>query len=417
MISIIRLKAVCAISVILFNPLVLITSLLLNMLIGVSSYSTFIPLILSCFIFNCLVSIILLLNNHKTNLFIGASVYFVFFIIITHMVWGILFDLGTAFFNENFLIFLISSFVGIQSAYLIKDYLVLSEVFKLFNRVMIFMVFLVLAIFLANFMFNNSLIISNYRQPISYFGALSFGWYIFEGYKTDLIQSKILNRFISYKFFSIVMLIAISTITIISIFHGGRGALLLMLIYAAIWVYKNFSLSFFLSHRFLIVLILLTFYIYILNIFISSFLEENIGGFFRAISLFYSSDYGYGLNIAGGRGEADGHYAKAIAGIGESPLFGYGPMLLWDKVVHPHNIILEIFLQYGIPLGSLVIVFLCYMLISAIRVIDKSPILLVLICFLIIYLMISGSYLRTPLFWFLLSINYKLIRKTSYAYE
>ena len=417
MISIKRLKAICAIPVILFSPLILIISLLINMLSGVSSYGAYIPLILSCFILNCLVSTILLLNNHKSNLFIGASVYFVFFIIITHMAWGILFDLGTDFFNENFLIFLISSFVGIQSASLIKDYIVLNEVFKLFNIVMIFMVFLILAIFFANFMLNNSLIINNYRQPISYFGALSFGWYIFEGYKTSLIQSKILNRFINYKFFSIIMLIAISIIILISLFHGGRGAFLLMLLYAAIWVFKNFSLSFFLSYRFFIALISLTFFSYILNIFISSFLEENTGNFFRAISFFYSPDSGYGLNIAGGRGEADGHYAKAITAIGESPVFGYGPMLLWDKVVHPHNIILEIFLQYGIPLGSIVIVFLCFMLMSATRIIDTSPILLVLICFLIVYLMISGSYLRTPLFWFLLSINYKLIRNTSYTYE
>lgn len=99
----------------------------------------------------------------------------------------------------------------------------------------------------------------------------------------------------------------------------------------------------------------------------------------------------------------------------KKPFVGYG--FVYDRVLlsgtYTHNIFLELFLTFGIPVGVLMLVFLTQLLLRAILYgstnFDKGFVL-VLICCGLIKLLFSGSFVDEPYFYLLLGFSISAIR-------
>lgn len=103
------------------------------------------------------------------------------------------------------------------------------------------------------------------------------------------------------------------------------------------------------------------------------------------------------------------------AAIKDSPIIGYG---IWgDRVAisnhgygsatYAHNILLEILCQFGVIIGSLLIIFLLFLIIRRLRRNDKSAYYVILFSVIpngLIKLLFSGSYLTEPYFFLLLGL-------------
>lgn len=123
-------------------------------------------------------------------------------------------------------------------------------------------------------------------------------------------------------------------------------------------------------------------------------------------------------------------YKTSLAGIADNPFFGLGILndrfFLWQRLafaensigMYPHNIFLEILLQFGIVAGCLMILFLGKLLIKSLLFVkEKDQIWLVsFLCGIGLFpLFFSGSYINYYLFYLFLgacvSINRKKQRK------
>ena len=108
--------------------------------------------------------------------------------------------------------------------------------------------------------------------------------------------------------------------------------------------------------------------------------------------------------------------ARAWAGIWDKPLFGHG--LLGDRVhfsSYPHNLFAELWFQFGIIGGTIVIAAILILPIRALHRQRRQPLrvlfLAMLICMTFVKLMLSSSYILEPYFFFMLGVCLKLVRE------
>lgn len=99
-------------------------------------------------------------------------------------------------------------------------------------------------------------------------------------------------------------------------------------------------------------------------------------------------------------------YKDALKLITDKPILGYGLFKYSDFTIFPHNIFLEILLNGGIVYLSFTII-LGYLFFKKFKfIIQKEPeniLALAIFIFPITELMFSGTYLETPLFWFVIA--------------
>ena len=108
--------------------------------------------------------------------------------------------------------------------------------------------------------------------------------------------------------------------------------------------------------------------------------------------------------------------------IRENPIFGIGiggdRIVIYEKHYHgqkdinscyPHNIILEVLSDYGIVFGSLFLIIICILIVKKYLTsdYDQKNIILLLTSTELIRLLLSSSYIRSPLFFLLLGIVMK----------
>jgi hypothetical protein len=187
--------------------------------------------------------------------------------------------------------------------------------------------------------------------------------------------------------------------------HGGRGAMLLTLAFLAGKLLRSITSRRAHIKGMMSILSILALSLLLMALNGERPVAEYLSGLWRAISFFYTPEAGWSLQIVGGRGGDDGKYSQAADFISSAPIAGYGVMALWDAAVHPHNIFLEVCLQFGVPIGfafSLFVMLKAHRLFSELR---EFPAVWVLFCLCGVYLFLSGSYLRTPLFWFFLGLQ------------
>ena len=102
-------------------------------------------------------------------------------------------------------------------------------------------------------------------------------------------------------------------------------------------------------------------------------------------------------------------YRLVMGSIRERPLLGYGIMGDWAICggIYVHNLFLELYCQFGIIVGSLLLIALFSVVaLSMYRIRHKNLFFLVLMfaCFVFVKLMLTGSYLHEPWLFFLLGL-------------
>lgn len=196
------------------------------------------------------------------------------------------------------------------------------------------------------------------------------------------------------------------------LFGGARGAVLSLMIFICFYIVflrqnKNY-LKQMLFFSFLLIGIFYTYFYFDLIVQSMISVGNDFGISSRALTRLAEESFIESV----GRSEI----SNAIwAGIEESPIIGYG---IWgDRAVtlnygygkgsYAHNIVLEIICQFGIVIGSFLIIFLLYLLFRRIRRNDKSLYYVILFATIpsgLIKLLFSGSYLTEPYFFLLLGL-------------
>ena len=109
---------------------------------------------------------------------------------------------------------------------------------------------------------------------------------------------------------------------------------------------------------------------------------------------------------------------QAIEAISQRPVAGYG--FTGDRYllgIYVHNFILEIWLHFGIILGSLLLLSLFVIIIVALAKTIKSrrafTFVLMLVCMMFVKLLLSSTYTIEPYFYFMIGVCVSTIRKSS----
>ena len=215
----------------------------------------------------------------------------------------------------------------------------------------------------------------------------------------------------------IYVVIAAVLSTVIFIF-GTRGPILCMLVYMAlIVVYKAFK-----ANNIKKVLIFLLVFAIILSVFIFDELFIEVSGVLTKIfgRLGFSTrifDFIVEGDIAKSRGR-ETLANQAIEAIIENPALGYG--ITADRAmfgVYTHNLILEIWCQYGVIFGSiLLLIILALTVLSLIKTFNEEKtfcFVMLFISMMFVKLMISSTYTIEPYFFFMIGFFVSLNRKKS----
>lgn len=213
------------------------------------------------------------------------------------------------------------------------------------------------------------------------------------------------NSFVNKKLFKYFLSIFAGFFVIIS---GSRGAALCMIGFIGIYhiiigkfTYRKFILSLSLILCFAILILNLENILYFLS---NTF--EKIGISTRLIDLFNGKEEGV-FQLSG----RDKIYNNVIH---EINFFGSG--LFYDRVimsgVYVHNLLIEVILNFGYFFGTLILILFFIKTAKSIFIIHNKPIIsiwapIIIIIFGIKY-MVSGSYLISQDFWFLIGIVFFL---------
>ncbi len=213
------------------------------------------------------------------------------------------------------------------------------------------------------------------------------------------------------------LMIALFSCTIVVIM-GSRGTLLCIASFLIMYYIINFKKEFF--HVIIIVTLLIGImwnFNNILAITINKF--ESWGISSRTL---YKLENGDILNDTG-RGKIQ---KVVIEALNEHPILGLGiggeRIIVNDKIYkmtkdmstcYPHNLIIEIIAQYGYFVGIMLIVFLIGLLVNTIKNTNGNErnILLLLVSQEIIKLLVSSSYIISPMFFLVLGICFYKVRE------
>jgi len=239
---------------------------------------------------------------------------------------------------------------------------------------------------------------ANY-QMLSYFSMFTFGMLLV--YAT-LISPQFRLGFTQlpwYKYLSYVVVIACFLGGVVG---GGRGALILSIIYILIVLYtmvknevKSITRKGVVSFIFKVVIVLIVF-LQLVNVFSDiSFVLEGL----KRATQFIAADGG--IDIEKGSSGRDVVYQIAVGYIMDRPLLGYGPFGAMEQTIQAHNIFLDISLQFGLVGLTFFMFFIFYLIIHSVRNwCFISFWVLSLLFYPMIMLMFSGVYLHSSLFVF-----------------
>jgi O-antigen ligase len=194
---------------------------------------------------------------------------------------------------------------------------------------------------------------------------------------------------------SIASLVAVALVVL----GGGRGAMITVITFALFFFGRAFSSLRLrnLGYALCALLSVGAAIAFLVSKLSPGWIEVFEFGFRRAFSYIFAGDE-YLEDGTGGRIEI---YRHAVALLSDSPLFGYGVFGVHGTLIHPHNIALEWGLQFGLPVAAVLIVWMMWCFVAAIR---SNDIVRRWCCqFLaigLIMLSFSGSYLETGVFWF-----------------
>lgn len=380
---------------------------------GASSSSSYIITVGFSTISISLVYIYTILKKGLTGSDLTIILIFLLSLVI-HALWVILDSPYTELFPEYLLFFILLGLPGYLSAYtLIKLNLTYSAI-RLFE---IFLIIIALGVTIGAVIpsylgvLTRSLAGVTY-QALSYYSAFVFGMLLF--YTTQVPRCFrypwCTNRLYSLFLYALMLSCLLGTVL-----GGGRGALILILSYIFIYITStlNFTKKSINSRKYLsnVLSVFSAAFILIAAINLFSDYDFFTSGLERATA--FISDDG-GVDLEGGSSGRDVVYQKALEYIYQKPLIGYGPFDFRSKTIHPHNLFLEVLLQFGIIGLIFFIIFISFVAYKAFKNWDiqlswASSLLL----YPVVMIMFSGSYLHTAIFIF--GVSFILLSKKNIA--
>jgi len=325
----------------------------------------------------------------------------ILFMLINHIAWIFLDARNTKILPYNLIYFISLTFPGIIAARIVMTWNAWQELIK---NTEIVVVFISASILLATI----PPIFGDFRirgiggtsyQTASYYSSMCFG---ILAYSTFRIDVRLRYRFLKSWIATLLNICLMFGLVICTFINGGRGAFILLTIYALltiVWILPKGRLDFKALYRLFSVFFVLTISIFaiykiILN---NSFVAI---GFYRAVSFIELQNRDL-VNIESGSGGRDQVYVNAVRKIAASPLFGYGAFDHWNKTCRPHNIFLDLTLQFGIPIAVFFVFIFGSRFLHILTSIDSiKSWFLVILTYPSVYLMFSGSYLKESILWF-----------------
>jgi hypothetical protein len=319
--------------------------------------------------------------------------------------WLLIAPDGSPIINDNIVFFLSIGITGFMAARVIYAYNIWVEVIRI-SQFFAFVIGVSLVVSIIypylHGNFQRGIGGASY-QAASYYSAFFFGILGFFTFWNSEIYT---FRIFKTRIFSLLIVVLMIGLIFTTILNGGRGAFLLLFIYNLVFFYKYFFSQKSTKANYFKKIIA---FAALIIVFISVSIEISsdyllTSGFNRSIQYLNSLEKGI-IDIKGGSSGRYEIYKTAILGIAQSPLIGHGSFAHWDKVISPHNIFLDLFLQFGAPISLIIIFFSTMFIYYNFKSLTIEKIwLLFFFAFLIINLMFSGGYLRNNIFWFFFGV-------------
>jgi O-antigen ligase len=335
--------------------------------------------------------------------------------LLNHCVWVLLDPSSNQLNSRNLILFIAFALPGVFSVRILETFKLWIHFIKLIEVFAIIMAVGSIVSTILPFLGGSLLkgIGGATYQAASYYAAFTFGllgFYTFRAEKT-LRYSLFTNKNGSFinTFFMIISFLA-------AILNGGRGAFILLIVYAVIifyWIVIKRGITKQTIFRVFTLSLIIPFFSYLVyqGIIQNNFLEQGFRRATQFIELAISPESTDFYTASSGR---DIVYETAIQGISESPIFGYGSFEHWEKVIHPHNIFLDLSLQYGVLFSGILIFGLLIWSLRSRKLWDTQKVFFsIILIYSLVNLMFSGGYFFHSFFWFAL-VSY-LNHSNSYA--
>jgi len=333
----------------------------------------------------------------------GFYLFFIF-LIANHLLWVSLDGAATRWLPDNLIFFFSMGVTGFMAARVIHVYDAWHELIRLSDLVVFLMgAGLVVAIVLP---YNSGLLSRGIGgasyQSASYYAAMCFGMLG--------VASFHLEKDLRYKWFRgqiglVVNVLLMIALFIAAVINGGRGAFVLIVLYSGLiffWIANKHGLTRRGVIRYMGVAILLPI---IISLAMDKILNDPLlaPGFNRATAFIGNSNDAL-IDMEKGSSGRDIVYDIAVQAIADSPWIGYGAFGHWEKVIHPHNLLLDLSLQFGLPIAVLLFISLSLILWRKLKPLTTEKVWLsVLFLSVTVMLLFSGGYFQNAIFWFTLA--------------
>lgn len=371
---------------------------------GLEESQVYVNYILAIFVLVAVVFVFIVFRSrYMSRLEVGLYT-FVLLLFVNHALWHLLDPIKTELMPRNLQLFVLFGLPGILAAVVLAKTNNLTTFIRLVEPLALLIgLGLILAIVVPYFtQIRVTGIGGASYQAASYYAAFTFGllsYFVF--------RAPVMHR---YAFFrssigNLMSLTCLPLLFIATVINGGRGAFILLTIYASIVVYWLFF-SRIRSYAGAAVATFAMMAVPVLGYGLINWLGQDaiLGAGYRRAVAFIGGDGGSIINLAEGSSGRDRVYEIAWQGILDAPMMGYGVFGAWNRVIQPHNLILDLWLQWGVPFGTLVLIAVFFFVGKA-ALKNKNDIdafLIFLGLYPLINLMVSGGYLLNPLLWFVI---------------
>jgi len=344
---------------------------------------------------------------------IGFYAFFLF-LIANHLLWVTIDGGQTPLLPKTLILFLSLGTPGFMAARVIHVF----DAWREFIRLSDLVIFLVAVALVVSIMlpYNSGLksigIGGASYQAASYFSAMCFGML---GVATFRLEKNLRYKWFRGRTGLIVNILLMIALFITTIINGGRGAFILVIVYSGIlffWIANKHGLTRQGMIRYAAVAISLPI---IISFAMYKIMHDPLlaSGFERATSYIGNPNFGL-IDMARGSSGREVVYSVVLKGISDSPWIGYGPFAVSDKVILPHNLFLDLSLQFGVPIALILVISILVIFFKKLKPLTTEKVwLLVLFLYPIVYLLFSGRYLEDGAFWFCLS-SFFFLRKSVY---
>lgn len=233
-------------------------------------------------------------------------------------------------------------------------------------------------------------------QFISYLACVLFGILLY------ILCLNIIKQNGIRSFFSVLVLIPpVALLPFVVILTGSKGAALLLIIYIAV-----FSVLFIKKRPLTAVFVVGVFLASAFFLLVKSFDGDYANTGISRIAILFDSDSSLDAKTSG----RTDLYINFSFLLENSLFYGYGPFVDNVYVNNTHNFLMMLILQYGLLPSFLIISVLCFIFFLYFKNFSfwefKYGIVFILILYLVVNLSFSGSYLKYPLFWYVLTITF-----------